>query len=220
MREKWVHHRRIHWKITRITTPAARRLLVFGAIVSILTGCDGFFIDPALTAVTVAPSSPSVAIGETQQMTATGTYDNGTKQSITNEVSWTTSDASVATVGATGLVKGIATGSVTISAYASALSGSTTVTVTASSLTSISITPTSASLSSGQSQQLTAIGLLQNGSTLNMTSSVTWTSSNTAAATIDGSGLAVAKTVTASTTTNITARSGSVTSNTAVITVQ
>ena len=86
MREKRVHHRRIHWKVTRIATPATCRLLVFGAIVSILTGCDGFFIDPALTAVTVTPSSPSVTIGGTQQMTATGTYDDGSKRSITDGV--------------------------------------------------------------------------------------------------------------------------------------
>jgi uncharacterized protein YjdB len=227
MTENWAYQLRTHWKFM-IKTPAIRRLLLtlaailLGLLVILLplVGCNGFFVDPALTAVTVTPSSPSVAVGETQQMTATGTYDDGSKQSITDGVSWTTSDASVATVSATGLVKGVATGSVTISATASALSGSTTVTVTASTLTSISITPTSVSLSSGQSQQFTAIGLLQNGNTLNMTTSVTWTSSNTAAATIDSSGLAVAKTVTTSTTTNITAQSGSVTSNTAVITVQ
>src|ERR1700720_443404 len=87
-------------------------------VVLFVPGCAGFFIDPALTAVTVAPSSPSVVIGSTQQMSATGTYDNGSKSSVTNEASWSSSNASVATVSATGLVTGIASGSATISATA------------------------------------------------------------------------------------------------------
>jgi uncharacterized protein YjdB len=176
-------------------------------------------IGPTLTTVTVAPSTPSVAVGKTQQMTATGTYDNGSTESITTSASWATSDATIATVSSTGLVTGVASGSATISATQDGVSGSTTVTVTVANLSSISITPISASISSGQTQQFTAIGILQNGNTTDLTDSVTWTSSNITAATINSSGLATAQSVTSTQTTNITAQSGSITSNTAVLTV-
>lgn len=189
------------------------------AITLTFTGCKGFFIGPALTTVTITPSTPSIAIGKTQQMTATGTYDNGSTDNITQSASWASSDAAVATVSSSGLVAGVSSGTATISATSSGISGSTTVTVTVANLSSISVTPTSESISSGQTQQFTAIGVLQDGSTTDLTSSVTWTSSNTAAATIDDAGLATAKTVTSTVTTNITAKSGSVTGNTAVLTV-
>lgn len=187
--------------------------------VLIFAGCKGFFIGPTLTTVTLAPSTPSIAVGKTQQMTATGTYDNSSTETITDSAGWASSDVTIATVSSTGLVTGVASGSATISATLDRVSGSTTVNVTVANLASISITPATQSISSGRTQQYTAVGVLQNGTTVDLTSSVTWTSSNTAAATIDSSGLATATNVSSTETTNITAQSGNITSNTAVLTV-
>jgi hypothetical protein len=188
--------------------------------VLVIAGCKGFFIGPTLTTVTLAPSTPSVAVGKTQQMTATGTYDNSSTQTITDSASWASSDVAIAMVSSTGLVTGIASGSATISATLGGVSGSTTVNVTVANLASISITPASQSISSGATQQYTAIGILQNGTTVDLTSSVTWSSSNTAVATIDSAGLATANSVSSTGTTDITAKSGSITSNTATLTVK
>lgn len=189
------------------------------ALCALTAGCKNFFIGPTLTTVTVSPSTPSVAVGKTQQMVATGTYDNGTTDTVTDSASWSTSDNAIATVSSTGLVTGVASGTATISATLNGLSGSTTVIVTVANLSSISIIATSQSLSSGQTAQFTATGILQNGNAVDLTDSVTWTSSNTAAATIDSSGLATAKTVTSTETTNVTAQSGSITSNAITVTV-
>ncbi len=193
--------------------------LIFTILAVAVTSCKGFFIGPTLTTVTVTPATPSVTVGNTQQMIATGTYDDGSTDNLSDSASWTSSDTSIATVGSTGLVKGISEGTATISATSGAISGSTTVTVTVANLKSISVTPSSASISSGATQQFDAVGILQDGTTVDLTSSVTWTSSNTAVATIDSSGLATALTVSSTETTNITAQSGSITSNTAVLTV-
>jgi uncharacterized protein YjdB len=57
-------------------------------------------------------------------------------------------------------------------------------------LQSIQISPSPASISLGQTQQFTATGHYSDGSTKNITDSVTWASSNTGVATISGSGLA------------------------------
>ena len=210
--------------IKREDTQAKRSIIIFSLVglvfyAFLATGCKDFFIGPALTTVTVAPSTPSVAIGKTQQMTATGTYDNGVTDTVTDSASWSTSDNTIATVSSTGLVTGVAAGSATISATLDGLSGSTTVTVTEANLTSISITTSSQSISSGQTAQFTATGFLQNGNTVDLTDSVTWTSSNTAAATIDNSGLATAQSISSSETTTITAKSGNTTSNAITLTV-
>ena len=58
-------------------------------------------------------------------------------------------------------------------------------------LSSIAVTPNpTPSLSKGKTQQFTAVGTYSNGTNADITSQVTWASDNTAAATIDKSGLA------------------------------
>lgn len=199
--------------------PAIIQLTALAAVVVAASGCKDFFIGPTLTTVAVSPATPSVAVGKTQQMVATGTYDSGATDTITDSASWATSDNTIATVSSTGVVTGVATGTATISATLNGVSGSTTVAVTVSNLASISIASTSSSLSSGQTAQFTATGILQNGNTTNLTDSVTWISSNTAAATIDTSGRATAQTLTTTATTNIIAKSGNISSNAITLTV-
>jgi hypothetical protein len=58
------------------------------------------------------------------------------------------------------------------------------------SLSSLAITPGNPSIGAGQNQQFTAEGTFSDGSKQDLTSSVSWTSSNTAVATINGSGMA------------------------------
>jgi hypothetical protein len=86
-----------------------------------------------------------------------------------------------------------------------------TVSASAATLVSISITPANPSVQPKASEQFTATGTFSDGSTQNLTTTVTWSSSNTAAATISNSvgsqGLA---TTVAQGTSTITAASGSV----------
>jgi hypothetical protein len=79
-------------------------------------------------------------------------------------------------------------------------------------LTSISVTPLTESISLGETQQFTATGTYSDSSTKNITTSVTWGSSNTAVAAISTTGLA---TSVAAGTTTITANLSGITSNTA-----
>jgi trimeric autotransporter adhesin len=180
----------------------------------ILGGCDGFFVDPTLTGIVVAPPTPSILENTTLQMTAAGTYDDGSTKTITGSAQWSTSDTSIVKISSSGVVTGLAPGTASISASSGTVSGSTTVVVTIAGLASIKVTPTSASISSGQTQQFQAMGLLQNGDQQDITDSVTWKSSELLVATIDANGLATAKTVTSTSTSNITATSGSIVSNT------
>ena len=183
-------------------------------LVALSVGCSGFFVDPTLTTITVTPATPSVVAGNTLQMIATGTYDDGSTKNISGTATWTTSDSSIATVSSAGVLTGVATGTATITATSAAISGTTTATVQVAGLQSITLTPTGNSIKQGATQQFMATGHLQDGSTPDITNSVTWTSSNTDVATIDAAGLATAKSVTAASATTITATSGTVSANT------
>ena len=143
----------------------------------------------ALTSITVAPASPSPALGTTQQLTATGNYNNGTAVTL-NAANWTSSATNVAIVNTAGLVTTVATGATTITAASGGVSGSTTLTVSPPALVSIAVTPANPAVASGTTQQFTAPGTYTDGSTNNLTPSVTWNSSNTAISTLTASGLA------------------------------
>jgi hypothetical protein len=79
-----------------------------------------------LDSVAVSPSSQSLAVGQTVQFTATGTFGNAKKpstQDITKAVTWSSSLPSVATVNAAGLATAVSPGTTTITASATAFNG-------------------------------------------------------------------------------------------------
>ena len=82
---------------------------------------------PGVKAVTVSPSSASIAVNGTVQLTATASPPKST-----TTFTWTTTNAAVATVSQTGLVTGVAAGTATIRASSGAATGASTVTVTSS----------------------------------------------------------------------------------------
>src|SRR5580658_1417536 len=53
---------------------------------------------PTLKSIAVTAASASVGVGATDQLSAVGTYSDGTTQTITTTVTWTSGTASVATV--------------------------------------------------------------------------------------------------------------------------
>jgi len=144
---------------------------------------------PVLTALAVTPTNPSIALGTGVQFTAMGTFSNDTTQDLTNAVTWSSSNASVAAVsnapGSEGLATSISPGVTTITAtdLASGISGATTLTVRAV-LLSIQVTPANPTILVGRTKQFTAIGTYNDGTTQNLTGSVTWSSSNASVATI------------------------------------
>jgi plastocyanin len=71
---------------------------------------------PVLTSVVVSPAGPSVAVGGTLQLTATPLDQAGRTMTGVPAAQWSTADATKATVSATGLVTGVAAGTVGITA--------------------------------------------------------------------------------------------------------
>jgi uncharacterized protein YjdB len=188
-----------------------------------LTGCGGggggegggSSSTKTLTSIAVTPADNRLAVGKTQQFTATGSYSDGSTQNLAASVTWSSSNTAVATVDSNGVVTAVAAGSTTITATSGAISGQTTLTVPSKTLVAITITHPNQAIAAGTFEQFTATGTYSDSSTANLTTSVTWSSSNTTVATINGNGKAAGN-VPGQTT--ITATSGSVT-GTATLTV-
>ena len=165
----------------------------------------------SLVSIAVTPANTSIAQVATQQFTATGTYSDSSTQNLTGLATWSSSSATVATITTGGLATGIGPGGTTIQATVGSISGSTNLTVTSPALVSIVVTPANPTVVAGATQQFTATGTYSDESTQNLTGSVTWSSTNTAAATITSGGLA---TGVATGTTTIQATSGSISGST------
>ncbi len=143
---------------------------------------------PVLQSIGFSPANPSVPSGETEQLTATGTYSDNSTQNLTSQVTWASATPSVATIsnasGSHGLATGVAMGPSTISATLNGVTGSTVLTVSAGVLQSIAVSPANPSVPDGETEQFTATGTYSDNSTQILTSEVTWASDTTPVATI------------------------------------
>lgn len=145
---------------------------------------------PAVASVTVTSAATSVVRGQTIQYTAT-TRDASNNVLTGRAVTWSSDNTAIATVSATGVVTGVAVGSTTIRATSEGIQGTRVVTVT-TDVNSVVVTPSSFTLNAaGATQQLTADP--RNAANASLTGrSVTWSSLNTAVATVSASGLVTA----------------------------
>jgi Bacterial Ig-like domain (group 2) len=82
----------------------------------------------ALVSIAINPQAPTIALGTTQQFTATGTYTDGTAQDLATVVTWNSSSATVAIIsnaaGSYGLATSSGQGTATISATSNSSSSS------------------------------------------------------------------------------------------------
>lgn len=172
-----------------------------------------------LASVSVAPANTSLPKGTTQQFSASANYTDGSSADITRLVAWSSSNSGVVRIsnitGSQGLANSAAAGTATISATYGSATASTNVTVTAPVATSLAVSPPDPLLPPGGTLQMSAVAKFTDGTTSDVTSSVTWTSSNASVATIGSQGLA---TGIANGTATITATLGS-TSGSAFLTV-
>ena len=168
-----------------------------------------------LKSITISPAASSIPVHTTQQFTATGVYNDGSSSDLTNVVAWSSSATSIATVSAKGLVSSQATGTANISASLAGVTQSTALTVTAPTIASIAVTPVGLTLGIGINQQFVATATYTDGTSADLSGGVTWSSSSTSVATVDGGGLA---TTLAAGSTTITAKYSSF-SDSSVLTV-
>ena len=165
--------------------------------VALLAGCGGgdqgrdpILGLPAATLVSLAvtPAAPSIALGATQQFSASATYSDGSTQAVT--AAWTSATPAVATVAAgTGLATGAGVGSAVISAAYNGKTAYATLTVTPPVLVSIAVTPQSPTVQIAATRQLAVVGTYSDNTTHDLTASSTFVSATPASASVNAGGL-------------------------------
>jgi uncharacterized protein YjdB len=212
---------------------SSRVLLLIAAMLLPLAGCTTSQVD----SLQVSPTTITMSVGTTAQLTATGVYGHGnhptTTQDLTDSVTWTTASADVATVSSTGVVTATGPGVIQITASIKGFTGivtsGCTVTVTGSAggtgpsgaIVSLAVIPSSQSVAvPNQTAQFLAIGTTGSGSTVDLTGAVVWSSSSQQIATIGANtGFATAVGAGTSTITALYSSGGTTLEGTATFTV-
>lgn len=136
-----------------------------------------------LVSIAVTPTNPALGVGVAQEFTATGTFSDGSVSDVSDNATWTSSVAGVASIDAgSHVAKTLGAGTTTISASVGTIAGTTTLSVTQATLTAISVSPPSSTLAINGTADFTASGSYSDGSTADLTRTVTWSSSNPAVA--------------------------------------
>ena len=188
-----------------------RSTIAFALIVLLLSiaagGFNGCGKSNTITSITVTPAEPYIAKDTEQQLFVTAHFSDGKILLFWTQVTWQSSDPTVATVSSNGLVTAESEGTAVITATDIAhpsITASVTVNVT-----SITITPADATISAGTSTQQFAATALFSGATTSidpkdLTKSVLWTSSSPSIAEISNDtgaqGVVTAGTTTGTTT--------------------
>lgn len=143
-------------------------------------------IPPPVASVAIALASSRVIAGQRTRATATTRSARGAVL-LGRPVAWASDDPAVATVDTEGVVTGIAPGTANISASSESHSGSVQVTIVPVPVATVNVTIASTSLIEGQATQASAATLDSVGQLL-AGRSVTWSSDNTAVATVSSTG--------------------------------
>ena len=136
-------------------------------------------VDVSLATVSVSVSNNLVPLNTQANAKAVAYFDGQHSQDISTQVSWASSDASILTVDANGIITTHAVGSATITAtFNGYVSNEVKMTVTSSSLVSIGVSTNNNLINEGSSSAVTAIGYYSDGTQLDLTSQVSWSSSD------------------------------------------
>src|SRR5579871_1263081 len=188
------------------------------AWVMVLAGCGSVAFSPtpaptakvSLVSIAVTSPNPSLAVGQSEQLTATATYSDGSTKDVTTSAAWSSSATAVASVNGSGLLTPLEAGSVNVQASYSGMAGSAKVSVT-DNLLSLAVVASGNAVNIGGSLQLTAMGTYQDGKPARPVSGVSWSSSMNNLATVNNAGLVSGlKSGTVTVTASLNSLSGSI----------
>jgi hypothetical protein len=149
-----------------------------------------------IKAVTIEQKSPlKLLVKSTQQFTAMATFSDNSQEDATLTSKWASSAPSVATISATGSATGNSAGSTNITATLFGVTSAPLNMMVSNPSTSPMISSIAVSrgvvtnLTTGSTQQFSAIAISTDGSTATITSQATWASSDQSVATISPTGV-------------------------------
>ncbi len=175
-----------------IMTPVADGLVSIRASYQGQSASKAVTINSAtITSISITPPTASLSSGGLLDLKATGIYSDGSTRNLTKKVTWSSSDASVSVDDSVkkGRITGVSAGSATITADYGLVSSTATASVSAATLSTIEISPVISSASAGVSTQFYATAINNDSSHDDITSFVSWSSSDNNIASIYSSGL-------------------------------
>ncbi|WP_404835547.1 Ig-like domain-containing protein [Aeromonas media] len=145
--------------------------------------------DAIATKVTIIPPTARLAKGLSLQLQAIATLSDDTTRDVSTQATWQSNKPTVLKVDAKGKLSALALGDAIVSATVQGVTGQTRIFAVNLTVSKIQITPANLQLAIGTKARLTAIATFNDKSVQDVSTQVAWLSSNTAVATVDGSGL-------------------------------
>lgn len=167
--------------------------LAFGALVAAAIGaaCNGFFVEPTVTAITIGPTGLTVGPSGTLQFVASGTMSDGSpNQIVTDKCFWNSSNSAAGSIGtSSGLFTAVTVSeltsppqSSTITAAYQALTPATATVSVCPAVTSLTVSASPTTFTAGQTPTIifTATAVFATGGgNQTVTNEVSWNISNT-----------------------------------------
>lgn len=151
---------------------------------------DALRYTPPFTELRITPSTVAIEPGATQAFVAEGILSSGQATDITSRVTWSVSDATVASIDAQGVLTAHKEGNVTVTGTAASLSAVATVAVRWA-FVALRITPDTIALEPGAIHPLAVYGV-PGGQLIDVAALVTWASANTSITTVSTAGVVTA----------------------------
>ena len=145
-------------------------------------------VNLAISQIQIIPASVQLAKGTTTQLTAIATFTDQSTQDISTQAAWLSGNNAIATVDNTGLVTGVAAGTVTLSATLLGVTATTSLQVNNASPTALQVIPAVSTIALGTKSQLQAIATFSDGSTQDVSAQALWSSDNPVIASVDSQG--------------------------------
>ncbi len=145
-----------------------------------------------IQSLAITPATPTIAAGTTQAFALIATLSDGVTQvDLTPSARWQTSNYQDAVINRQGVATGVSAGTVTISGSINGQTPATaTLTVSNATIQTVTVTPATPTIALGGLQQFAASGMFSDGSTEDITSVVTWSSSTPTVAVVNQNGVA------------------------------
>ncbi len=165
--------------------------LVFGLMTLILSACSNdnpLYTKKGRAATEVLSISPlieSINVATTLQYQAYLLNDQGISTDVSDSVTWSTDDNSIAELSNNGLASGLSQGETIVTAEFNGLSSSASLTVTDLTLDSLQVTPAQSISLVGINTQFLSYALFTDGSNQDVTQNSLWTSADSSALIID-----------------------------------
>ncbi|MCG9731123.1 Ig-like domain-containing protein [Shewanella sp. Isolate13] len=167
-------------------TPAGGETLGTARVPVTVTGAQA----ASLSIVPSFDASQDLMKGLSYSLKAIAALDDGTQVDVTSIVNWQSSNSAIGEMSnvTKGQLNTKADGGITITASYGTYNDAIAVTVADVTLQSITLTPANQSMDVGQHQRYHALGHYDSGVTLDITNQVSWSSSDSAVATINNQG--------------------------------